>query len=363
VKIVRELAGTGRSPTYDGYAYQDKYVTKYFADNIPPKTPLVEEFEANLMADGDRITLAEYQETRSNPDLAVRRRAYDRFWTHPANMERLAKIQVAGLSPIKPNSAILEKLREMLHEPTKPVHPAEYYYSPDAAANEVQIGLDESIRHVENQLQVQIKRRWWLGSFMLHAANWWNGWELRKYVVARRSMPDRIEGEIMIRTTTALPATATPIMVGQTPLICINSIGGINYVHELTHAVHWSLVPFHTIPRDMIEIAPMCMENFVRKLNDKPLDPRDVTRQAALAIADMTATSPGEFNKIYADLCGLHSVGHVRARMWHATNVPGRYYQYALGTGAHNYGALAAAVRSADKDVIMRLIARLPRVR
>lgn len=369
VKIICEFASTGASPTYTDYKWHDPEIKQYIDDNIPLKTELIKKFEANLSIGMERyIASKQLQGTNHHEEKIT---AYDKFFNHPENMQLARDIQKTYPQPIQ-DPTIINTLNSLLLPKTVPVHPVDYEsIKPQPCVIESSVlvpqTLDGAISHVEDQLKVQFIRKRFLGSIYLNVLNWWYGWGLRRYHIADNLSPYcekcndpntlkfKTIGEVIIHESLKLPATTTPLLTTGLPTVFINTTGDYNYVHELAHAVHFSFVPFYKIPRDMIEIAPMCMENSVRRDRWQPISAQDLQRQAALAIADLTATTPDEFNEIFAENAGLKDVGHVRARMWHLTNMYGKYYSYVLGMGANNYEQLKFAVRSGDKKEQMKL--------
>jgi len=342
-RIVTELITTGTSTTYDSYTHTDPAIIKYHADNIPEKTPLIKEFEADLMTGA-----AEYVQSKSSPDSYVRRVGYDKFFNHPENMRRAREIQKTYSRPV-PDPVVLGKLFKMLtNVPHATVHPI--YWASTDRGDQNTTTMEEAIMQAETKLFVTLKPKRYLGSIGLQLKNWYHQWGLSRFDIID-DITDRHVGSVIIHQSTTLPPTTTPLLTNP-PLQIINTTGGYNIVHELTHAVNFSFVPYYKIPRDLVEIAPMCMENAVRS---QPISNKDLSRQAALAIADLTADTPDEFNVIYSKYTNTRPVGHVRARMWHFTNMPFKYYSYALGMNAKNYSALKNAVRSENREDILLL--------
>lgn len=342
--ITIEIITTGRSHTYDSYKPADPEVAQWHKANLIEKTPLIREFEENLTTGA-----AEYAESKLSQCPAERRAGYDKFFNHPENMRRAREIQATyARAPCGTDSIILSRLFKML-TPAAKSHPADV---PLASRGFNDISLDDAIFHTEIDLRVHLYRRN-LGSVRLQVLNWYYKWNLQRFDVVDHYTDERV-GSIIVHISPTLPPTTTPLLT-EPPLQIINTTGGYNLVHELTHAVNFSLVPYYKIPRDLVEIAPMCMENSARWSNNDPISPNDLTRQAALAIADLTANTPDEFNETFAKHANYHSVGHVRARMWHFTNMPFKYYSYAIGMGAKNYRALPNAVRSTKREDILAL--------
>ena len=339
--ITIELVTTGTSPTYDSYTHTDPDVTQWHKANLVTKTPLIREFEADLMTGA-----AEYAASKLSQCQDERRAGYDKFFNHPENMRRAREIQATYTRP-PPDPAILSRLMKMITYAAK-THPADV----KLASRDGNISLEDAIFHVELDLDVHLDRRN-LGSLRLQFLNWYNQWGLQRFDVID-GVTHKHVGSIIVHQSKTLPPTTTPLLT-EPPLQIVNTTGGYNLVHALTHAVNFSFVPSYKIPRDLIEIAPMCMENSARWCNDDSLSPNDLTRQAALAIADLTANTPDEFNEIFAKHSNTHPVGHVRARMWHFTNMPFKYYSYAVGMGAKNYRALPNAVRSSKREDILAL--------
>ncbi len=337
VTIVSEIATTGTSVTYDKYESRSLEARRYNLDNIPGKTELIKKFEHGLREPADVFN--EYVNSKNKT-------TYDKFFDHPENMERARKIQSTYVRP-DPDPTILSKLRSMIT--LRPnVHPTEHSghtkENPD-------LTIENAINIVEHVTNVKIIPTRYLGSITLHVLSWWYVWNLQRFQLYDGR---HLRGNIILHKTNASPTTTS--LLTSVPTQIVNAITGYNLVHELTHAVHFSLVPYYKIPRDLVEITPMCMENYARFEFNEPLDDWDVQRQAALAIADMTTDTPDDFNTVFAKNACLENVGDVRARMWHFTNVPFKYYQYAIGMGAHKYSALPNAVRSGDRDVIMKCI-------
>lgn len=356
-KIVVELAQTGTSPTYDKFVPQSKEIKEYHDANLVKKTPLIEEFEANL---SQPITLRDaYLASKTNPDVNERIKAYDAFWSHPENMKRAREIQKTYKKPDQSQcELILLKLRDMItninintkfNSLQPKLHPAETI--PDSKVDEL-IDDIEIFESVEHHLGVKFRKTPYLGSIKLEFDNWRYGLKLQRYHLYDNSFPNRPLSSIIIHNVPN-NATTTPLLT-DIPLQVINTSGGYNLAHELTHAVNFSFVPYYKLPRDMVEIAPMCMENAVREIIDDPIKPNDIKRQLALGIADLTTDTPDDFNSCYANLMNQRNVGDLRARMWHFTNFPYKYYSYALGMGSTNYNTLYDAVRSNDKNVILK---------
>jgi hypothetical protein len=211
------------------------------------------------------------------------------------------------------------------------------------------ISFADAISHVEKLLDVKIVNARYLGSLRLHFYNYWYRLNLHRVYIYDHS--DYV-GSIIIKYTDANAAT-TPLLT-TTPMQFISTTNNINLVHELTHGVHFTFVPFYKIPKDLVEVPSMCIENSIREIHAMQFTQRDISRQVALSIADLVANSPDEFNELYEKYACITNAGDVRARMWHFTNAPFKYYAYALGMASTNYSALAGAVRSCDRDVILQ---------
>lgn len=356
-KIVIELAQTGTSSIYDKFIPNNKEIKQYHDANLIQKTPLIEEFEANL---NEPIALRNaYIASKTNPNIDDRIKAYDEFWSHPKNMERAREIQNRYKRPndeqylpilLRLRNMIFKINKQIMFDPDQPkIHPASIL---DTSNSDILITDDEIFEAVEHHLGVKFKQTSYLGSIILQFNNWRYGLGLQRYHLYDNSFPNRPLSSIIIHHVQSNP-TCTPLLT-DIPTQVINTTGGYNLAHELTHAVNFSFVPYYKIPRDMVEIAPMCAENAIREINDDPIEPNIIKRQLALSIADLSTNTPDNFNECYANLMNYRNVGDIRARMWHFTNLPYKYYQYALGMNCTNYAALYNAVRTTDSNVILK---------
>ncbi len=347
VNIVYEFTQTDKSKTYDTFKPEYKLIKDYHADNFPEKTAIINDFEANILTPLDLRS-----EYIKNIETDNRHEIYSKYWNHPENMERAREIQKKYIAP-DPDPIILSNLQRKLSllSTSMDIIPAA-----DAPSNKLKtanITFAQAIEHVEEYLDVKIKQTRYLGSLTLQFYNWWYKLDLKRvYIYDLLNNKEIYKGSAIIYYTNGTPFT-TPFLT-TSPIQYIAASNNINLVHELTHAVHFTLVPYYKIPRDLVEVTSLCAENSIREKHNISYTQRDIVRQLALSIADLTAKDPDEFNTLFEKYAKFSNAGHVRARMWHFTNMPYKYYSYALGMSSNNYAALSKAVRSDDREIILR---------
>lgn len=345
-KIVFEKARSphGGSVTYDKFVTDLTYepARKYV---LPTKSPEAVEFER--LAQITAVPRSTYLEAAAN-GRAEAKDLYQRYWNNPEGMAIGRRI--TPKLPDKDSELGLRhaKIVGALYKYLQPYNPViEAWMLPQVSVPQIPISIDDMHKYA-SLMNVSFRERWYLGSVILHLQNWWYGLKIRRFEIFNQSKIGDMYLIVGNRPET-LPLAPKGRVLVTTPM-------DFNLIHESVHAVQFSFVNFWEIPREWVEIPAMFVEKIAREDKACPIEGKQLARQAALAIADLTTESPDDFNAEYEKLMGISNVGHLRSRMPQLANYPQAYYGYVLGlvTDRRNAKHIPEAVR--DPSKIMEMV-------
>lgn len=335
VRIIYEfVTNNGQSKTFNDFRNVVTYEPVRLLVN-PAKTSLTQEFEAHLM-DGT-ITPESYRFAIENQVDAER--IYKEFWYNPDNMKRAKELTLKLPDPNselgKRHAKVVAVLKTMIN-PFMPIRPAYTIQSHVIPQTDMNIS---DMQHYSSYLKVEFVRKWFLGSIPLQILNWWFQLNIQRFTIYDNKKP---VGDMYLILKHGVNPFTLPLMKGTSIVV---TAPNFNLIHESVHSVQYAFQSYWNIPRELVEIPAMCLENIARKDHNCELSKEQINRQAALALADLTTETPEDFNQAYEKFLRITNAGHIRAKMPHVVTNPQTYYGYVLGWARVDKSMLSQAVR------------------
>jgi len=252
---------------------------------------------------------------------------HKKFWYHPKNMELAAKMTL----PLpKPYSELGKKHARIIKHLTSIAYPGNMFRPAWSIQSE---GVPQtsmpmsSINTYGQHMGVTFANRWYLGSLMLQIRNWWFNLNIQRFSITDNFTNTKL-GDMYLVITDKMHSHTLPLGKGVSLVITEKNF---NMVHECVHAVQYAYENFWDIPRDLVEIPAMALENKARNDYNCLFPKEQMYKQVALALADLTTDNPEAFNTAYEKYYKVTDAGHIRARMPHVVTNPQTYYGYILG--------------------------------
>lgn len=259
----------------------------------------------------------------------VKRIAYDKFWNFKKNIKYLADNprKLSKKKPIFNMGSLVHymKVKNLEIKQSMKNLPVEPWEIPSAGKS-INYTLKEASDIIEKEWDVQIKHvwsitGWWYGYHKLTISEEYNPtddlvsppyYKHRGTMwVAKKFKDTDIDQSIPVNTTdTVLFAPYTEKLI-----------------HEMTHAVQNTFVPYWTRPREISEIATMLIERKYGPGFGKVM----MSKQLSLAIADLTSKDAQDFDSIYKRESPFKNPGSITCRMPHYYRYPRSYFTYVLG--------------------------------
>lgn len=210
------------------------------------------------------------------------------------------------------------------------------------------ISIDDAIIQCEAATETRLKARWSL----------FNLFGYKCYSVVDERMRQTI-GTVYVKIGPGNPQTI-PLGKGMS-LIKSPKHTEPNRVthqltHELVHGVQYCFNNFYDIPKEIVELPAMALENTLA-----PASSAVIQKTVALSIADILADDVETFDTIFKEQAISTPPLNVANRFaWHYINYPRQYYSYALGLLVKpQRGDIATWVRSPLSciEAVQKLIA------
>ena len=238
---------------------------------------------------------------------------YDALWNFPENMERARKID----RNVEGNNKIFKRLRRFSND----FKETESYRLFTPRKNVTDIHVDEVTTTVGKMLGVKFTKVFYIWEWMYGVSKY----HIYDGETFQSTLYLKLDDTIAPRTIPLIPLCDRSQAVNY-----VESPNGILLSHELTHAVQYSFIPFYNVPKSVVEISSMFVENLFRKWYNCAYSDKFIRKQIGLAMADLKSNTPDEFNSNFEKYARVKNAGHIASRFWHYSNYPGVYYSYLL---------------------------------
>ncbi len=318
---------------YDALSITDATHKKFMSATTVPRVRsyfnISDYVHKEALEENSKAGLQEYVTARRrNFEGDDRKSIEEKFWNVDFNTKLLNEFDRKQHESLFDLQHVVKFLRR--HHPNKPT---EYILS--SGTQYQPIDIKDAVLQCEAATETRLKSRWSIFNLLGYKC----------FSVTDERTQENI-GTVYVKISAGNPHT---IPLGKGMSLIKSPPGSIagsvthQLSHELVHGVQYCFNKFYDIPKEVVELPAMALENALVPASEECLQ-----KTIALSIADILADNVETFDTIFKETAQSTPPLNVANRFaWHYINYPRQYYSYALGQLVKpDHGDIAAWVRS-----------------